>query len=448
MNGYFIIDGNVKICADKKMNNDSVKRLLKSFCLKNEDFKIAEGKELTFCIGKADIPKLSAEKEFAICVTETGAAVVGKDYGGLMRGFFSLLMKIEQEKDVLKIKTVTEESNYNIKNRMIHICVFPENDLYYVKKLIRLCALCQYTHIVIEFWGMLKFESLKELSWPQAFTKDEAKELIKECGELGIEPIPMFNQLGHASGSRGCYGKHVVLEQNPNLQHLFTPDGWAWDINSGEVVSLLKEIRKELYELFGKGEYIHLGCDEAHYITHNKDLRKNLAKYLADLTNEVEREGRCPMIWMDMLLEKDTFKNCYATGEKEEVGHIRNSTAKSTVFVDWQYDCIEAPIPSLASLKDCGRKVMGAPWFNKNNYNVHIKTIEENEMFGIMLTTWHTLNRFMSSILGCAKNCGAKTFYWSDFSGLNEETATILRKVSFEGNNYAQSGWSKAQIDI
>ncbi len=381
-------------------------------------------------------------------VDENGAAIVGKDYGGLLRGFMSLLMKIEQDETAFKIKAVLEESEYKIHNRMIHICVFPENDLYYIKKLIRLSAVCQYTHIVIEFWGMLQYDCLKELSWPHAFTKAQAKELIQECKELGMEPIPMFNQLGHASASRLCYGKHVALDQNPQLQRFFTPDGWAWNINSPAVFALLKQVRKELYELFGNGEYIHIGCDEAYYITRNRELRKSLSGYLAKLTHEVEAEGKRPMLWMDMLLEKGVFKDCYTVGEKDEVETIRNATAKSSVFVDWQYDCMETPIPSLLSLKNCGRDTMGAPWFKAQNYSAHIKTIEDHNLFGVMLTTWHTLKQHMSSILGCAKQCGAKSFVWSEYSGLREETATLLRRVSFDGNTYLDCGWSKVQIEV
>jgi len=286
------------------------------------------------------------------------------------------------------------------------------------------------------------------LSWPQAFTKETAGELIRECRELGIEPIPMFNQLGHATASRMCYGKHVVLDQDPSLEHLFTPDGWAWNIRSPEVRELLKKVRSELYDLFGEGQYMHIGCDEAYFISKNAELRRELPHYLQTLTHEVEQEGRRPMLWMDMLLEKDAFKDCYSVGEKDEVEAIRHATAKSSVFVDWQYSCTDVPIPSLSSLKDCGRDVMGAPWYNPKNYSAHIQTVSENGMHGIMLTTWHTLKLHMHSILGCARACGAKTFTWSDCSGFYEETATILRRVSFEGGSYSDFGWGKAQIDI
>ena len=109
---------------------------------------------------------------------------------------------------------------------------------------------------------------------------------------------------------------------------------------------------------------------------------------------------------------------------------------------------MEAPIPSLLSLKDCGRDAMGAPWHRPGNYSAHVKTVADHGLFGVMLTTWHTLKQDMAIILGCAKDCGAVTFPWSAFSGHREETATLLRKVSFEGNTYADSGWSREQIEI
>lgn len=448
MTEHLLLSGKAFAVADKRMNNETVKKLWRSFTFTEGELCLEAQEDFTFRIGSTSLPTLPQGKEYALSVDGDGAAIVGKDYGGLMRGFFSLLLKIELEKDGLKIKAVNEESGYIIKNRMIHICVFPENDIYFIKKLIRLSALCQYTHIVIEFWGMLKFDCLKELSWPQAYTKDQVKELIKECRELGIEPIPMFNQLGHASSSRECYGKHVVLDQNPRLQRIFSPDGWAWNIESKEVFTLLGQVRTELYEVFGEGEYMHLGFDEARCITQDKSLRAKLPDFLSRLTREVESEGRRPMLWMDMLQEKGAFSGCYTSGEKDEVETLRGATADSTVFVDWQYNYFEAPIPSLVSLKDCGRDVMGAPWFDERNYTAHVKTVAEGGMHGVMLTTWHTLKERMYSILGCAKKCGAVSFVWSAGSISRLETAALMRRVSFEGNAYPDCGWAKEQIDI
>ena len=436
------------VAADPRMCNPSVKKLWRSFFLGKGDLTLEPGVENTFRLGDTPLPNLPEGKEYALTVDEQGAAITGRDYGGLMRGFMSLLMKLEYGKNTYTVQPVREVSEYRIQNRFIHICVFPENDLYFIKKLVRLSALCQYTHIVIEFWGMLQFACLKELSWPQAFTKDQVRELVQEARELGIEPVPMFNQLGHATASRNCYGKHVVLEQNPALQYLFTPDGWAWNIACPDVPELLKQVRGELYDLFGDCEYMHIGCDEAYYITKDPALRSLLPEYLATLTAQVEAEGRRPMLWMDMLLEAGRFKDCYSSGKAEEVEAIRNATAKSSVFVDWQYGVTEVPVPSLMSLRNCGRDCMGAPWEHPGNYTAHIETIAQNNFFGIMLTTWHTLKNRITAVTDCARKLGAKSFVWKAYSGDPETTATMLRRVSFEGNSYESSGWSKAQIDV
>jgi len=448
MNPQLTLTPTATVAADPRMCNPSVKALWRSFSLGKGELAVNPGPECTFRLGETDLPALPEGKEYALRVDEKGAAIVGKDYGGLMRGFMSLLMKIEHSENAFRIQSVEECSDYYIQNRFLHICVFPENDLYFIKKLVRLAALCQYTHIVIEFWGMLQYDCMKELAWPQAFTKDQARELIRECRDLGIEPVPMFNQLGHATASRNCYGKHVVLDQNPALEHLFTPDGWAWNIASAPVLDLLKQVRAELYDLFGECQFMHIGCDEAYYITNNAPLRKLLPDYLAALTAAVEAEGRRPMLWMDMLLEAGKFPDCYSSGKPEEVEAIRNATAPSSVFVDWQYWCTLNPIPSLVSLKDCGRDCIGAPWSHPDNYAAHIDTITRNDLFGIMLTTWHTLRDHMPTIADCAMKCGAKTFPWSSSSGKNEITATMLRRVCFEGNTYESSGWSKRQIEV
>ena len=267
MNNPLQLSGRLSATANVQMYNRTVLTLWNRFTLGDSTLTFTDTEDLIFRIGSTPLPVLPPDKEYAFRVDADGISITSRDFGGLMRGFMSLLMKIEHDENGSYLPYCTEESQYTIRNRMLHICVFPENDLYFIKKLIRLAGLCQYTHIVIEFWGMLQYDCLKELAWPQAFTKEQARELIQEARELGMEPIPMFNQLGHATASRLCYGKHVVLDQNPRLQHLFTPDGWAWNMHSEAVRKLLADIRHELYDLFGEGEYMHLGCDEAYYYT-------------------------------------------------------------------------------------------------------------------------------------------------------------------------------------
>ena len=459
MNNYFVFGSNVTAKADMALNNESAKKLWKSFCYGCSDIELVKGESNTFVLGDAEIPEIEDGKEYAISVTERGAAVSGADYGGLVRGFIALIMQIqynslEMGKEELKIACFNAQSDYRLRNRMIHICVFPEDSFYSIKKLIRFAGLCQYTHIVIEFWGMLKYDCLKELAWENAFTKEQAKELVRIAKEFGMEAIPMFNQLGHATASRVCYGKHVVLDQNPRLQDLFTPDGWAWDLTKPEVLSFLKDVRHELYELFPDTEYIHIGCDEAYYYSDCEELRKQLPELLGTLTEEIVKENRRPMLWMDMILEKEKFTGYEANGKAGECEAILNALPKESVFVDWQYDVKKAPIETLEYLNKFGYDTIGAPWLNRQNYDAHIETLTQNNMYGIMLTTWHTLHgeNGMPAVLGCAEDLGAITLYWSKqthtWGERNTETATLLRRISFEGNTYDDCGWKQKQVVV
>ena len=439
----FTLSGKACVCCDRKMQNNTVKNLWKSFCLGNGELTFTEGPENTFRLGETPLPALDEGKEYAAVIDEKGIAIVGDSYGGLMRGFMVVLMQISYTAEGMTVPCGSLESQHRIRNRMIHICVFPDNPRYFTRKMLRLAGLCQYTHVVLEFWGMLQFDCLKELAWPMAYSKQEAAELIREIREMGMEPIPMFNQLGHATACRVAHGKHVVLDQNPTLQHLFTGDGWDWNIKSPLVQQLHKNIRAELYELFGPGEYFHVGCDEAYNYTHDDTTRRELLPaFLSRLTGEVAAEGRRPMIWMDMMLEKGKFIT--ATCHPDEVALMQGSLHESTVMVDWQYRVHEAPVPSLLSLKDSGHDVMGAPWHFATNYNAMADTVAEHNLFGIMMTTWHSMETMMPSILGCAKRCGVTTHAWSPVSSAKDfrkETAAMLRRVSFEGNTYETAGW-------
>ena len=205
-------------------------------------------------------------------------------------------------------------------------------------------------------------------------------------------------------------------------------------------------MRTELYDLFGEGEFMHIGCDEAYYYSHCDEERRRLPEFLRRLTDEVAAEGRRPMLWMDMLLERGKYPNSTATCAPEEVEVLQKSLNPASVMVDWQYGTTQAPVPTLLSLKDSGHDVIGAPWYRHENYRACADTIADYGLYGIMMTTWHALRDQMPCILGCAKVCGAITFPWSRFSPEHTETAAMLRKVSFEGNDYTSSGWAKIDM--
>ncbi|MBE6580777.1 MAG: hypothetical protein E7650_04065 [Ruminococcaceae bacterium] len=456
MNGFYFKD-RVQARADLAVEQTLLCELFEGFCHQSCTLTLVRGASNTFVLGAPHrLPEMDETCEYALLADASGVAVVGRDTASLMRGIVALLLKIEpvtgQEKGFM-IAACEEQSSFTVKNRMVHLCVFPETTYLTFQKFVRLCGILQYTHIVIEFWGMLKFEVLPELAWPMAFSKQEAKLVIDEARALGMEPVPMFNHLGHASASRLNAGKHVVLDQNPALYDLFTPDGWSWNTQNPALSPLLRAVRRELYELFGEGSYFHLGLDESYMHAKSPVYYALLPEYLATLTHEVVREGRRPMIWLDMFLPEEAYvgQNLHACSKGKtpaQVCSVLERLAPETVLIDWHYSVKTAPVSTATYFLGRGFDVMGAPWLDRENIAAYIETAQTAPLFGVMETTWHTMAHDGHNLLYFARLCGAARAPWSDYSGTKEEVATILRKITPRPYSYEEAGIMRRQINL
>ncbi len=449
----FMISPKMIASADPRMDNVTVRNLWRGFTFGTSELEVQAGESCRFVVGQPEIPPCPDGAEYIIAADENGLAVVACDYGSLMRGYAALLMKIDCipfGSSTLGIAPVCERSRYTLKNRMIHFCIFPETEMSILRRHLRLSAVLGYTHAVLEFWGTVEYDCCPCLAWKdKSLTKDEVRDLIREIRELGLEPIPMFNHLGHASAARVCGGKHVVLDQDPSKYALFTPDGWSWNTFNPDARALLTSVRAELYELFGEGEYFHAGLDES-YSYSPPEMFDTLPEFLGELTHAIAAEGRRPMIWMDMFLPPEAFgtENQHECANKtsEKCNAVLSALHPSTVLVDWQYAPKSAPISTSLYLKDKGFDIMGAPWLGIENGYAHLDTVVDNNLFGVMQTTWHTLSKETVRMLCFARHFGAATAPWTPIGTKNTETATLLRKLTFEPLTYEQTGWMDHQV--
>ena len=135
--------------------------------------------------------------------------------------------------------------------RGMHICIFPETQLWDIEKQVRLAAYHKFNYAIIETWGVFPFESHPEFGWQdRKISRGELKRLISLGKELGITLIPQFNLLGHATASRLMTGKHAVLDANPALQPLFEPDGWSWCLSNPNTRRILGDLVLELHDFY------------------------------------------------------------------------------------------------------------------------------------------------------------------------------------------------------
>lgn len=445
-NGVYSIPKLVNVKTNAVLDKAIFKELWHNFSFGSSEIDIDNVADISFSVGNAD--KLSCENNaYAINVTPQGIALTAKNEKNLIYAYLTLLDLISAMDEGESVIHCCEiyESPY-IENRMIHFCVFPETELWEIDRFVRMCGVMKYTHIVIEFWGMLKYDCLKELAWENAFTKEQIRPIIKTANELGVEIIPMFNHWGHAAQSRVACGKHTVLEQNPNLAYLFTDGGWCWNVKNSKTRELLKSIRAELLELCGKGSYFHIGCDEAYGFSYSPSEIEDITQFINETAEELDALGRKTIMWADMLIYTK-IPNTYGTAPNEQCCEtIKNILGKNVITADWQYNCTDFPVETSQMLQKSGFDVILCPWSQVyKNTNACLETVKTSGLYGIMHTTWHTLSTGTMHIGKVADACWSKNYTLNEPTHYMVKTAEFIRKVYPSGGIYEKSGWVKYQ---
>lgn len=451
--GVFTFGSKIRAEVYETLNNTTLAEMYSGFCCSAGSIDFTSTDKMEIVIGKADVPKLDGYS-YAINITETGISATAENTEQLTNAFVTILELIkpiclDEGNEKFEIPCALIKDTPASKIRMVHLCIFPETTLLFVRKFIRLASVLRYSHIIIEFWGTYKYKCLKELAWKdKSYTREEIEPIIKEANEAGLEVIPMFNHLGHAAGARSINGKHVVLDQNPRLATLFDEDGWTWDITKSEVRELLREIRQELCDLCGSGEYFLLGCDEA-YIYRREERIEMLADYLNELCREVCELGRRPIIWHDMLLDRSAVNGnpkyiCNALS-REASDMLAEKLDKRLIIADWQYDSPDSPLLSSLYFKERGFDVLCCPFDKLEPIKACAETAKE--CYGFMMTTWHTLSNCMHMVTY------ASTVMWqNDTSKLDgfdciAMTGAFMRKaLPLPAPKYEETGWTEYQV--
>ena len=452
--GSFVFKGRAEARANACLNKHIFGELWNNFTFQSSSLAVSECDEYIFTVGSAK--KLSLDgAEYSINIEPNGICVYAENKKDLINGFMTLLDRFKAiddgEDTAIEAECCQIRESAEIKNRMIHYCIFAETELWELQRFIRLCGALKYTHVVLEFWGMLKYDCMKELSWSHGFTKEQIKPIIKEANEMGLEIIPMFNHWGHAPAGRVMHGKHVVLDQNPSLQTYFTEDGWCWDICKPKVRELLRQIREELVELCGEGGYFHIGCDEAYNFEFTNENMQALSEFINEISDEMKALGRRVIVWGDMFLYRYDYYNpksrytCNAPSVEVEQFFL-NRLSKDIVIADWQYRAVEAPVETCAVFQKAGFDCILCPWDEgKDRIDAALKTVKDQSLMGYMHTTWHTLTAGMPYVVLMGVG-GFENVEDHKTITARTHTAALLRKLMFVNGDYEKAGWAKFDV--
>ena len=452
--GRFVFGKELNATAHTSLCKEIFSELWRGFSHHLSSLHISPEKELILRIGNAT-PLPRASHAYSVSVKSEGICISAASEKDLILGFMTLIDRIytidEGEDTLCAIDCCEILESPIFEDRMIHYCIFPGIELWEIERFVRLCGALRFSHIVLEFWGTLRYDCMKELSWCESFEKDELRPIISLAHDLGIEIIPMFNHWGHASASRVIHGKHVVLDQNPALQSYFSEDGWCWDLKKEKVKRLLGSIREELIELCGKGKYFHIGCDEAYRFDPTEENLSFLCNFFNGVAEELEHSGRRAIMWGDMLLHRDPsydVQNKYTCNapSKYAEDYFLSHLSKKLLIADWQYKPVKPPVETAVTIKNAGFDCLLCPWDlgYSQLYTTH-RTVKDEGLSGMLHTTWHTLSRGLPMVTVAAL-CGFEELSPSPTEDYRTLSAALLRKVYFVNGDYRKAGWSKTEI--
>ncbi|MBR3894555.1 MAG: family 20 glycosylhydrolase [Clostridia bacterium] len=453
--GSYLLPKTVDATAHSSLCKAIFSELWHNFAYQSSTLTLREADGFCFAIGNAK--KLTTDGfSYAINIEREGICISADSRQSLIHGMMTLLDRIHPTEIDGALRASVEcaviRERAVIPVRMAHYCIFAKTPLWELRRFLRACAALKYTHVILEFWGSLHYDCMRELAWQQAYNKEEIRPIIEEAHDLGLEVIPMFNHWGHATGDSVNGGKHVVLDQNPALQSYFSEDGWCWDIKKPKVRALLRSIRRELTELCGEGDYFHIGCDEAYNFPLTAESAVEICEIINDINREVRQEGRRTIAWGDMFLYRHEHYNkprnyaCHAPSAEIErlmLSHLD----RDVIVADWQYEIEQAPVESVPVVKEAGFDCLLCSWDRGiPQMNAVISTVKDLQIMGYIHTTWNSLAQGGYAYLMLAAIGGFEPRVDRyKRSAMQTCTAALLRKLMPAQGDFQRAGWRDLQ---
>jgi len=280
--------------------------------------------------------------------------------------------------------------------RGIHFCWFPGVTVRQMERYVRMAAYYKFNYVVIEPWGVFKWQRHPAFCWPDAsVTADDMRRLARLGRELGVILCPQLNVFGHAAMSRFVGGKHATLDFGREYEPVFEPlGGWNWCLSNPETRRIIFDMADELVDAFGNPPYFHIGCDEAEKPSCPTCRAGSYAElvngHITAVHDHLAERGVRSLMWHDMLLDSkdEQWKNFYARGDAETATMV-NTLPRDIVICDWFYYDPKESYPTLTYFKEKGFETLTCPWMNLAGIAAQAKEARRIGLKGILATTWN-----------------------------------------------------------
>lgn len=341
------------------------------------------------------------DEAYDLIIDQNGVQVRARTLQGVRYALYSLRQIAMPQRKSMKIKewivpNAVVHDKPALSFRGIHICWFHEREPWQIERMIRLAAYYKMNYAVIESWGTYRSKVAPWYGWPDGtMTDKEIARLRKIADDLGITLIPQINVFGHASMCRSKSGKHSGLDLHPEYQPLFEPaGGWNWCLSNPETRKLLTDLIEERMEVFGNPPFFHIGADEAQRPSCPECISTPYPELMLDHINAmceaVRKKGARPMMWHDMLLEKDDprWEGFQARGFAGIEATLLKFP-KDVIICDWYYKEAQKTYPTLDYFKGLGFQTLTCPLIKTSGIKSLAMYARNGHADGILGTIWH-----------------------------------------------------------
>ena len=167
---------------------------------------------------------------------------------------------------------------------------------------LRTASKAGYNAVLWEIENKVRWDCCPECVHPEAFSKEEFKDILREASRLGLAPIPLMQTFGHAEYIL-MGGKHPGWVEDADFPACYC-------VSNPEVRAFQKRLLHEYLELFGpEVKDFHLGGDEAIVFgtcpkCRTKDKFGLYASHLSFVAEELRERRVRPGIWCDRMLNQ------------------------------------------------------------------------------------------------------------------------------------------------
>jgi hypothetical protein len=137
----------------------------------------------------------------------------------------------------------------------------------YIKKWFSKLKANGYDSVVIEIDNKLIFPSHPDFASKDALSYEKWQDIIRFGKEIGLMIYPLLQTLGHMQHILEYGGKYLTLAENPGKNYMLCP-------SKESTLEFIKDLIKDLIEIFDSPQIIHLGGDEVYGHMERRGIRK------------------------------------------------------------------------------------------------------------------------------------------------------------------------------